>query len=280
MELASQGGLNFPILCSLRVRVGKQKQQDEHTELVLDAVIVEAEQQDLFCPRALPNASMEFVSQLLQSLSPDTSRMVVAPLSAVRCVRHAGMVVDTLNPTPLQASCVLSLVAHIGRSAIHDLPGGHKLISTNCWNVPFEEMTSKEDVAPEHADKKIVGEMASYCTPHNVQDFTLTGRRPKEAVYALIVISGVHDVEGVSPRRTYMVDKVNLVTQPESIPMLRSLLRKLARIPTTSQCEGKPNSTPDWSNDKTPYAAKKARRLGVSPTGSEMPSPSKASTPR
>ena len=280
IELASQGGLNFPILCSLRVRVGKQKQQDEHTELVLDAVIVESEPQDLFCPRALPNASMEFLTQLLHSLSPDQSRMLVAPLSAVRCVRHAGMVVDTSGSTPLQASCVLALVAHIGRSAIHDLPGGHKLISTNCWNVPFEEMTSKEAGAPEHADKKIVGEMASYCTPHNVQDFTLTGRRPKEAVYALIVISGVHDVEvnlEDSPRRTYMVDKVNLVTQPESIPMLRSLLRKLARIPTTSQCEGKPNSTPDWSNDKTPYTAKKARRLGVSPTDSEMPSPSKAS---
>ena len=272
MELAAQGALNFPILCSLRIRLGKQKQQDEHTTHALDAVVVEAEQQDLLCPRALPNASMEFVSQLLNSLSPDPSRMLVAPLSAVHCVRHAGMVVDTLSSTPLQASCVLSLVAHTGRSVIHDLPGGHKLISTNCWNVPFEEVTSKDSGAPEHADKKIVGEMASYCTPHNVQDFTLTGRRPKEPVYALIVISSVHVVEGGSPSLTYMIDKVSLIT-PETIPTLRSLLRKLARIPIASQCEGKPNSTPDWQNDKTPYTAKKARRLGISPTDDAMLSP-------
>jgi hypothetical protein len=266
-EMASKGGLNFPILCTIRVCVRKSAERG------LDAIIVEAAEQDLLCPRAMPNASMDFVSQLLLSLPSDANRMVVAPISAVRHVRHAGMVVDTLSPTPLQASCVLSLVAHVGRSVVHDLPGGHKLISQDCWNVPFEEMMTKEEGAPEHADKKICGEVASYCTMNNVQDYTLTGRRPKEAVYALIIISSVHEAS-TGVHRTYMVDKVNIINQPDSIPTLRSLLRKLARIPI--QDTGMPNCTPEWQNDKTPYTAKKARRLGNTPTDDAMQSPPRA----
>ena len=207
--LAAKGALNFPILCSLRVSLTKQKKRDEHGELALDAIVVEAEAHDLVCPRGMPNASMDFVTQLLQSLSTDMSRMVAAPLAAVRCVRHAGMVVDTLSTPQMSAACVLSLVAHLGRSIVNNLPGGAKLISSNCWNVPFEDGTPKDTGAPEHTDKKIVGQIASYCTADNVQDVTLTTRRPKETVYALIVVSGVHVVNGVSPSLTYMIDKVD-----------------------------------------------------------------------
>ena len=149
--------------------------------------------------------------------------MLAAPISAVRNVRHAGILVVTANSTQLQASCVLSLVAHIGRSMVKNLPGGHKLISTGCWNVPFEAAMTKEDGAPEHADKRIQGELASYCTMNNVQDYTLTGRKPKEAMYAMIVISSMQEALGVT---TYMVDKVDThVLDRDSIPMIRSLFR-------------------------------------------------------
>ena len=220
---------------------------------------MEAAGQDLVSTRSLPNASMNFLSQLLLSLAPDTNRMVAAPISNVRHVRHAGMVIDTDASTPLQATCVLSLVAHVGRSIVDTLPGGHKLVSRDLWNIPFEAPTSKDDDAPEHADEKIQGDLASYCTMENVQDYTLTSRKPKEPVYALIVISSMHEGKGDSPQRTYMVDKVD-VQSSENIPMIRNLLQKLAAVAVSSECKGKPNSKPDWSNDQTPRSAKKARR--------------------
>ena len=102
------------------------------------------------------------------------------------------------------------------------------MISKGGWNVPFEEVATQEDGAPEHADKKIPGELASYCTNDNVQDYTLTGRNPKEPVYAMIIISSVQEASGVN---TFMVDKVNThIVNKDSIPTIRSLLIKLARI--------------------------------------------------
>ena len=158
----------------------------------------------------MPNASMDFVPQLLRALPSDDAKMLVAPIADVRCTRHAGMIVETEGSTQLKASCVLTLVAHIGRSNIKQLPGGNKLVSKEIWNVPFydgpEDGKHAEPGAPEHADKKIIGELASYCTNDNVQDYTLTGRKPKEPVYAMVIISSVQEVSGIT---TYMVDKVN-----------------------------------------------------------------------
>ena len=171
---------------------------------------------------------------------------------------------------------MLSLVAHLGRSIVKDLPGGHKLISKGGWNVPFEEVTTKEDGAPEHAGKKILGELASHCTNDNVQDFTLTGRNPKEQVCALIITSSVQNTSGIN---TYMVDKVNthMITK-DNVPTMCSLLRKLARISIASQSQDPAQQVqkrPNWDPNKTPYAAKKARRLCQSPTDKDMPSPTK-----
>ena len=117
--------------------------------------------------------------------------------------------------------------------------------------------------------------MASYCTMENVQDYTLTGRKLNQAVYALIVISNVHEASGKEPGCTYVVDKVSIIEQPDDINAIRMLLKKMATVAITSECQGKPNSTPDWRNDETPCSAKKARRLGHSPTDDAMPSPAR-----
>ena len=208
---------------------------------------------------------------LMLTLPTDPGRMLAAPVSAVRHMRHTDMVVEWSRSMQLQASCVLSLVAHIGRSTMKNLPGGTKLISKGVWNVPFEEVTEQEDGAPEHADKKILGELASYCTNENVQDYTLTGRNPKEPVYAMIIISSVQEAsEGL----TYMVDKLNThMIDKDNIETIRSLFRKLARIFTAPDVPGKYNKTPEWLPDQTPYRAKKTRRLCESPTDQDMPSP-------
>ena len=106
----------------------------------------------------------------------------------------------------------------------------------------------------------------------NVQDYTLTSRKPKEPVYALIVISSVHEGKGDNPRHTYMVDKVS-IQQAENIPMIRNLLRKLRAVAVDLECKGKANNTPDWRNDQTPCSAKKARRLSDNPTDEDYQTP-------
>ena len=153
-DLASKGALNLPILCSFRVRLRRvlrctqlssqeasaerQSNSREGTEDNVEAMIVEATEQDL-SPEAMPNASMDCLTQLLRCLPSDEIRMLVAPIEKVRYVRHAGMVVETGGMTPLKASCVLTLVAHIGRSTIKELPGGNKLISKELWTMPFHD---------------------------------------------------------------------------------------------------------------------------------------------
>ena len=108
-----------------------------------------------------------------------------------------------------------------------------------------------------------------------MQDYPLTGRKPKEAVYAMIIISSVQEVSG---RPTYMVDKVNTrLIDKSNMPSIRSLFRKLARIAHVSESNGKLNSTPAWLPNQTPYTAKKARRLSESPIDAQMPSPAKTS---
>ena len=289
-ELASKGALNFPLLCSLRVRLSRKPQsttatsQDapgdthsispEGTQDTVQAMIVEAIEQDI-SPQAMPNASMDFLTQMLRALPSDEANMMVAPIADVRHIPHVGMIVKTEGSTQRKASCVLTLVAHSGRATVDVLPNGNKLVSKEVWNIPFFDATEDGKVefcgAPEHADKKINGELASYCTAENVQDYTLTSRNPKEPVYAVIIISSVQEVSGVT---TYMVDKVNTrMVDSSNISTVRSLFRKLARIPHASESHGKLNKTPDWLPDQTPYKAKKARRLSASPTDGSMPSP-------
>ena len=54
-EESKQGGLNFPILCSVRVHLKKQKSDDEQESI--SAVVVEAAAQD-FSKMSMPNTSV------------------------------------------------------------------------------------------------------------------------------------------------------------------------------------------------------------------------------
>ena len=102
------------------------------------------------------------------------------------------------------------------------------------------------DGAPEHADTKILGEVASYCTMENVQDYTLTARRPSEAMYALIVISDVREMPGDNNAHIYMVDKVHALS-PTDIATLRPLLKRLSMFAKkASQSEAALSSPIKW----------------------------------
>jgi len=256
---AAQGALNFPVLCSIRVTMKSSKDSD-----LMDLCIVEAVEQDLLCPRSLPNSSGNYLTELLHSAVPDPTRMIAAPMSSVLRTSHVGMMVESVP-----VSCVLSLIAHVGRSETQNLDGGYKLVSKGCWNVPFEMSPPQSDGAPEHADIKIVGEVASYCTMENVQDYTLTARRPTEPMYALIIISSVRKAPGNDNGHIYMVDKVTPVSLAD-VPTILQILKRLSMFAKeASQSTASHRSPAKWDEGRSPASAKKTRRLGQHPTASD-----------
>ena len=120
----------------------------------------------------MPNASMTFLSELLKTLPPAADRIIVAPLMHVRRSPHAGMIVEDPEGTLHTCGRVLSLVAHVGKSRVEDLTGGSRIASKECWDVPFTAPESQASGAPEHAEVKLPGELASYCTMDNVQYYS------------------------------------------------------------------------------------------------------------
>ena len=147
---------------------------------------------DIAIPKAVPNQSMASVVELLKVLRPGHDRMIVAPLSRVRKSPHAGLIVEDHDGTRHTCQCVLSLAVHIGNSKVDPLPNGYRIASRQCCNVPFEKPTNPEIGAPEHADTKLEGELASYCTLSNVQCYTLSPREGKKPVYAMVLVANVY----------------------------------------------------------------------------------------
>ena len=264
-DLVERGALNFPILCSIRITM-RTSSRSEFEGDYMDTCIVEAVEQNFLCPRSLPNSAVNDLMDLLHAAAPDPSRMIAAPISSVQHVSHVGMVV---NSVPV--SCVLSLIAHVGRSETHNLDGGHKLISKGCWNVPFEMPIANAEDAPEHADTKIIGEVASYCTMENVQDYTLSARRPNEPMYALIVTSSIRNAPEGDNAHVCMVEKVAPVS-PADIVTLRPVLERLSAFAkTASESTSHCTSPVKWPEGRSPGSARKSRRLGYHPTAASPP---------
>jgi hypothetical protein len=270
------GGINFPPLCSARVLVRKtpaaQGSAAEAStgggalEHYVSAIIVEAVEQEFEMPKAMPNASMTFVNDLLNSLPPAPGRMIVAPLGSVRISPHAGMLVEGPDGVRHACGCVLSLVAHTGKSKIDDLPNGHRIASKECWDVPFASPPTQPDGAPEHASAKLAGMLASYCSLSNVQFFTLSARKAKEPVYAMVVVVSAHDGEGGT---TFMVDKVHVLDK-DRVNAMKPALQKLNIQSLRYRADGQAPAATIWEADRTPFNAKKTRRLSYSPTDASM----------
>ena len=155
---AADGALNFAILCSVRSLV-KTKSQGQSEETI-SAVIVEAQPQQWEASYA-PNASIQELKNLFHSLPKNVERMMVAPLAAVMHSPHGGMVVNVAGKQQ-QCSCVFILLVNTGKSHVIQLRHGHKLVSKNIWNIPYELLLERDAQAPEYADKRVVGENVSY----------------------------------------------------------------------------------------------------------------------
>ena len=170
-----------------------------------------------------PNASMQELKNLFHSLPKNVERMMVAPLAAVMHSPHGGMVVNVAGKQQ-QCSCVLTLLVNTGKSHVIQLRHGHKIVSKNIWNIPFELLLERDAQAPEYADKRVVGEIASFCTMDNVQYYSLSPSSGREPVYALAIISSVTMYDA---KMTYMVDKIAKVNDTATLSDIIRHLKKL-----------------------------------------------------
>ena len=269
IEEARQGGLNFPILCSVRVHVKKVNGATEHDEI--SAIVVEAEAQKLSITN-MPNTSVLELHSLLKELHVNVERMIVAPIASVEHSPHGGMVVNAYGKQH-QCSCVLTMIAHTGKSIVQPVGSGHRIVSKEVWNIPFDLLLDRQESAPEHASRIIDGQVASYCTMDNVQYYTLSSTRAKEPVYAIVVISSVSKHDG---KIMYMIDKVAKVEEKGTLSDVINHCKKLSYwLKTEDDGQiGNPSRSRTFSVSSmcTPYTVKKSRRLSEQPSGASLKS--------
>ena len=267
---AKIGALNFPILCSLRVNV-KRSTAEEHSD-DLSAIIVEAEPQ-LLDLTAMPNKSFQELQVLLSMLPLSSNRMIVAPVKAIKHSPHGGMVAE-VDGKDHQCSCVLTFIVNNGKSRVETLANGHRIISKEIWNISFNETTESHDSsAPEHADTKMDGEFASFCTMDNVQYYSLSSTSgKKEPVYAIVVIS---NVVRNGEKMLYMIDKVTKIDTPSERLQIIRHMKKLSWPlgPTEKDQEKRKAKTFSPDDSVTPYGAKKSRKMSLQPSDVSLPSP-------
>ena len=270
-------GLNFPILASVRVALRKnggtpdsQDSQASLTEQPISAVVVEAMEQPVDCAKSIPNASMNYVNHCLQHFgtrAPD--RMLVAPANALKHSPHGGLIVEDADGARQACGSVLTLLAHVGKCSVVDLEAGHRIATAKTWNIPFDPNLVSADGAPEHADAELNAQFVSYCTMSNVQYYTLSSRKGQLPTYAMVVVGSSHVTGGVT---TFMIDKVQTLASTDIGATQRlfaklSLLGKKASIAMDASSK---SPKPSSDCDITPFKAKKARRLTLSPTDASI----------
>jgi hypothetical protein len=277
-EEVRTGGLNLPVLASVRVVVRKNSpKSDSHattdasaSEHAISAIIVEAVEQEMKVPKAMPNASMNFVNDLVKHLGGVTpDRMLVAPASAMRHSAHGGLIVQDDDGTRYAGACVMTILAHVGKCTVHDFQGGHRIATEKTWNVPFENQEAPEVKAemPPYANDELSAQFISYCTMNNVQCFTLSSRKARQPVYAIVVVGSAHVANKVT---TFMMNKVQTIAV-EDVEHIRTvfgklcvLSKKIARDVTPGAAKTPRSETP------SPYQASKTRRLMMTPTDVSM----------
>ena len=260
--------LSFPMMCSVRVLVRERRQTaqddldviDSASEHSISAVIVEAAEQTMDGPKASPNESMAFIMSIVKKsgiLGMD--RRLVAPANMLARSPHGGMVVGNLDGQKLPASAVLTCIAYVGKCDVIDLPKGNRISTANTSLVPFVEGDAARILAEEMLqDKpKLSPNFVAYCTSKNVQNFTLSSRKPKQPVYAMALVASAH---ASGDETTFMMDKVHIINEAD-LAAVCAVLRKLHMLSCSSVGEKR-----ECPPDATPLDAKKSRELAESPT--------------
>ena len=109
----------------------------------------------------MPNTPVLDLLGRLKELTVNVEMLVAAPFASVVHSPHGGMVVNAYGKQH-QCSCVLSLIAHTGKSIAQPIGKGHRIVSKEVWNIPFDLLLQRQEGAPEHASNTIDGQVASF----------------------------------------------------------------------------------------------------------------------
>ena len=192
-------------------------------------------------PKAVPNTPMDFLTELVHVLPADKERLLFAPSTMLGVAPHVGFVVQ-IGPrcaSTLPASCVVTLLAHVSKSKVEDLTGGHRIVTKDCYNMLFEVCCVSEG-APEHTDEPLQAHFGSFCTMDDVQYHSMSEKKPKTPFYSLAAVVSGHDAGG---HRTYMVDKVQEVSVSD-IDRVKTLSNALSRLSLRSDIAEPPAIAP------------------------------------
>ena len=143
-------------------------------------------------PKAFPNESMAFIMSIVKKAGIlGMDRRLVAPANMLARSPHGGMVVENLDGQKLPASAVLTCIAHMGKCDVIDLPKGNRITTAKTFLVPFLEGDAARVLAGEmlQDNHKLQAKFIAYCTSKNVQNYTLSARKPKQPVYAMALVA-------------------------------------------------------------------------------------------
>ena len=263
--------ISFPVLASVRVNLTRRKDAAESQggaaePAFLDAVLVEAEDQDI---EIMPTSALLALRPVLKSLAGSTEELKIARLQEISVLPHVGMVVNGLK-----CELALVLVAAMEKSEFQKFGDGYRLITKNVLDVGFGRGAVQPEDSRANATAKY--DLVTICTEHNLTDYKMAPPRKAAAQYALLAISGVRETAAGAEelgRKTFMVDRMQLVDGADNLAACQKMLGKLAHARSEFSFEGTKRDRSAWDDQpETPVSsAKKVRRLSCSPSDASLP---------
>ena len=231
--------ISFFVLASVRVHLTRRKDAEERknresgaAELAfLDAVLVEAEDQDI---EIMPTSALLALRPVLKSLAGSEEDLKIARLQEISVLPYIGMVVNGLK-------CELALVlaAATEKSEFQKFGDGYRLITKNVLDVGFGPTAMNPEDCRASATAKY--DLIAICTEHNLTDYKMAPPRKAAAQYALLTVSSVResaaDAEELG-RKTFMVDRMQLIDGPDNVSTCQKMLGKLAHAHSEFTFEG------------------------------------------
>ena len=120
-------------------------------------------------------------------------------------------------------------------------------------------------------------DLLAICTEHNLTDYKIAPPRKATVQYALLAISRVRESAATGAeepaRKTFMVDRMQLVESADNVVACQKMLGKRAYARSEFRFEGTKRNRSAWNDQpQTPVSsANKVRCLSNSPTDTSLP---------
>ena len=257
--------LCFPLLSSVRVLVrSKLGGVSEHTfssqreSPAVETVIVESAIQ-LWDARSAPNNADVDLSALLQHVPMPSSRMVAARVRDISHASHAGMIVKK-HGADIATDYLLVLIAIAEKSGGKQFGTKYRVLTKNVVDC---------DIWESGTDIPVAADCVSICTMNNLVHYKLAPSRPGTSQYAMALVSNLTPGSETRPA-SLMIDHVDPVGSSD-IEMYKMVLRKLATLAEGALFSTTPTKRSYWSPTRSPWDAKKVRKLAYNATEASLP---------